>query len=177
MAESSVSSARGVIPLLRWIVLAAGLAVALTALLQIEGHRPDGVDVTRGLVGTTPITEWRQDNAIATVIVAHGFAGSRQLMNAFSWTLARNGYDVLAFDFQGHGTNPTPMSGDTDSIEGTTKLLVDETVAIMDTVGPSPALLQIEGHRPDGVDVTRGLVGTTPITEWRQDNAIATVIV
>ncbi|MEM6896955.1 MAG: alpha/beta hydrolase, partial [Pseudomonadota bacterium] len=41
------------------------------------------------------------------------------------------------------GTNPTPMSGDTDSIEGTTKLLVDETVAIMDTVGPSPALL---GH-------------------------------
>lgn len=128
---------------MRSTVLVAGLLLAALSLWQIEDKRPRGLEVARGLVGTTPVTEWRQANPIAAVVVAHGFAGSRPLMNAFSWTLALNGYDVVAFDFEGHGTNPVPMSGDTDSIEGTTQRLVDETLLIMDHAGPAPALL---GH-------------------------------
>ncbi|MEM9350667.1 MAG: alpha/beta fold hydrolase, partial [Pseudomonadota bacterium] len=127
---------------MRALILITGLVLAALSVWQIETKRP-GVEVSRGEVGTTPITEWRQDGAIATVVVAHGFAGSRPLMNAFSWTLAQNGYDVVAFDFAGHGTNPVPMSGDTESIEGTTRLLVEETLEVMEYAGGTPALL---GH-------------------------------
>ena len=94
-------------------------------------------------VGNTPVTVWRRDDPIATVVVAHGFAGSRQLMNALSWTLVRNGYDVVAFDFEGHGANPVPMQGDVNEIEGVTRRLVNETVAVMNYAGDRPALL---GH-------------------------------
>ncbi|MEO1797276.1 MAG: alpha/beta hydrolase, partial [Pseudomonadota bacterium] len=96
---------------MRLAVLVLGLALALFSLWQIEGKRPSA-EVTRTTVGTTPITEWRVADPIATIVVAHGFAGSRPLMNAFSWTLAGAGYDVVAFDFEGHGTNPVPMQGD-----------------------------------------------------------------
>ncbi|MEL6551091.1 MAG: alpha/beta hydrolase [Pseudomonadota bacterium] len=127
---------------LRWVLLFVGLVLAAWALWQLEGHRPDA-EVTRGSVGTTPVTEWRVEEPIATVVVAHGFAGSRPLMNAFSWTLAGAGYNVTAFDFEGHGTNPVPMQGDVNEIEGVTARLVAETRAVMDAAGPAPALL---GH-------------------------------
>ncbi|MEM6727427.1 MAG: alpha/beta fold hydrolase [Pseudomonadota bacterium] len=128
---------------MRWAVLALGGVLAALCLYLLESSRPSVAEVTRTSVGETPITMWRQPEAIATVVVAHGFAGSRPLMTAFNWTLVRNGYDVVAFDFEGHGTNPLPMSGDTDSIEGTTRRLVDETKAIMAFAGEAPALL---GH-------------------------------
>ncbi|WP_300971742.1 alpha/beta fold hydrolase [Thiocapsa sp.] len=42
------------------------------------------------------------------VVIAHGFAGSRQMMQAYAVTLARNGYLAVTFDFPGHGRNSTP---------------------------------------------------------------------
>jgi pimeloyl-ACP methyl ester carboxylesterase len=47
-----------------------------------------------------------------TIVIAHGFAGSQQLMQPFAETLARNGYIAVTFDFLGHGRNPNPMRGD-----------------------------------------------------------------
>ena len=52
-------------------------------------------------------------------------------MSAYSLTLAQSAYSVLAFDFEGHGRNPVPMSGDVDAIEGTTQRLVDETLRVL----------------------------------------------
>ncbi|MEO0485430.1 MAG: alpha/beta fold hydrolase [Pseudomonadota bacterium] len=127
----------------RHAVLIGALALVILSLWQIEAKRPRGVEVASVSIGTTPATEWRQPGAHATVVVAHGFAGSRPLMKAYIWTLVASGYDVVAFDFEGHGLNPVPMSGDTDSIEGTTRRLVDETVRVMDYAGDAPALL---GH-------------------------------
>ncbi|MEM7373567.1 MAG: alpha/beta fold hydrolase [Bacteroidota bacterium] len=43
------------------------------------------------------------------VIIAHGFAGSKQLMLAYAYTFARAGYACLLPDFVGHGANPRPM--------------------------------------------------------------------
>lgn len=63
------------------------------------------------------------------VIVAHGFAGSRPLMEPIALTLAQAGYLVVSFDFMGHGRNPRPMTGDVTSIDGTTRLLVEEVRA------------------------------------------------
>jgi pimeloyl-ACP methyl ester carboxylesterase len=43
------------------------------------------------------------------ILVAHGFAGSKQLMFGYGYTLAHNGYGVLLLDFAGHGENAAPL--------------------------------------------------------------------
>lgn len=110
------------------------LAVAVMGLClwQLEQDRV-GVTITPlGGTGTTPATLYLQDgtDAAPVVVIAHGFAGSRQLMEPFALTLARAGYVVASFDFEGHGRNPKPMSGDVTSIDGTTRLLMEETARV-----------------------------------------------
>ncbi len=59
------------------------------------------------------------------VVVAHGFAGSQQLMLPFAVTLARNGYIAVTFDFPGHGRNPQPLLGGLADDDTRSKLLLD----------------------------------------------------
>ncbi|MBM0745296.1 alpha/beta hydrolase (plasmid) [Phormidium sp. CLA17] len=47
--------------------------------------------------------------AVPGVLVAHGFAGSKQLMLGYGHVLAHAGYAVMLWDFDGHGANPTPL--------------------------------------------------------------------
>jgi len=131
-----------------WTGLLAVLMIALSVFM-LERERA-GLSITQDRVGTTPVTVYRQPGAAGPlVVVAHGFAGSRQLMQAYALTLARAGYTVVAFDFLGHGRNPVPMSGDVTKVDGTTQLLVDQTRAVLDWgralpgVGAGEALL---GH-------------------------------
>jgi pimeloyl-ACP methyl ester carboxylesterase len=44
------------------------------------------------------------------ILIAHGFAGSKQLMFGYGYTLAHNGYGVLLLDFNGHGENAAPLA-------------------------------------------------------------------
>lgn len=46
---------------------------------------------------------------IPGVLVAHGFAGSKQLMLGYAHVLAHSGYAVMLWDFSGHGANPAPL--------------------------------------------------------------------
>ncbi len=64
------------------------------------------------------------------VVIAHGFAGSQQIMQSFALALARNGYIAVTFDFPGHGRNRAPMTGDVTQIAGTTMMLVESTARI-----------------------------------------------
>lgn len=117
----------------RPLILAAISIVAVLLGLWLLERPRQGLEITPVSVGTTPATVMRLPGAEGpVVIIAHGFAGSRQLMAAWQLTLARAGYITVAFDFEGHGRNPVPMSGDVDSIEGTTRLLVDETRRVTD---------------------------------------------
>lgn len=45
------------------------------------------------------------------VIVAHGFAGSPQLMLGYAQVLARAGYGVLLVELPGHGSSSRPLAG------------------------------------------------------------------
>lgn len=45
------------------------------------------------------------------VLVAHGFAGSKQLMLGYGQVLAHAGYAVMLWDFAGHGANAAPLGG------------------------------------------------------------------
>ena len=87
------------------------LAIALGA-WQLERMR-DGLVVERHRAGPIPVTLFRPATAESSpiVVIAHGFAGSQQLMQPFAITLARNGYLALTFDFPGHGGNPVPLQG------------------------------------------------------------------
>ncbi|WP_315782796.1 serine aminopeptidase domain-containing protein [Bradyrhizobium sp. SZCCHNR2011] len=111
----------------------SGLALCIAGLWRLEAAR-DGVTITQLQAGTTPITVYRREGPTASpvVVIAHGFAGSRQFMEAYALTLAHAGYLAVSFDFEGHGRNPTPMSGDVTRVDGTTRKLMAEIGRVTD---------------------------------------------
>lgn len=118
--------ARAFLP--RLLAALAGLLLCGAGVWHLEGAR-SGLTIEPLAVGTTPATVYRRADVAAApvVVIAHGFAGSRQLMEAYALTLAKAGYVAVSFDFEGHGRNPVPMSGDVTQISGTTQLLMRET--------------------------------------------------
>jgi hypothetical protein len=114
------------------------IVVAVTALIMIaialfELHSAsDGLSITRTLVGETPVTIFRPRTIAPApvIVIAHGFAGSQQLMQPFAETLARNGYIAVTFDFRGHGRNPAPMRGDVSEGNTITTELLEELTEV-----------------------------------------------
>ncbi|MCA3150853.1 MAG: alpha/beta hydrolase, partial [Rhodocyclaceae bacterium] len=101
------------------LVALAALLLAGQSLRTLESARR-GLEVTRSHVDAIPVTVFRpaggrpaDDRAVArpVVVIAHGFAGSQQLMQAFATTTARNGMIAVTFDFPGHGRHPQPLPG------------------------------------------------------------------
>jgi pimeloyl-ACP methyl ester carboxylesterase len=72
-----------------------------------------GLAVTPLPVTGVPALVYRpaQGGAAPVVVIAHGFAGSQQMMQPFATTLAQAGYVAVTFDFPGHGRNPAPLAG------------------------------------------------------------------
>lgn len=96
----------------RLIVAAAAFAAIAVAFWNLHGASA-GLTITTADVGAIPVTVFRPASSerAPVVVIAHGFAGSQQLMQQFATTLARNGYVAVTFDFPGHGRNPTPFAG------------------------------------------------------------------
>ncbi len=116
----------------RALIFCVALACIALSLVRLEGAR-SGIDISQMSAGTTPVRAYAMPGAEGpVVIVAHGFAGSLQLMEAYALSIAYAGYRVFSFDFEGHGRNPVPMSGDVNAIEGTTQRLIDETQRVTD---------------------------------------------
>ena len=112
----------------RTLLALVAILFAGVAAWQLEADRR-GLEIEPlAIPGGTPATLYRRDDlqSAPVVAIAHGFAGSRQLMESFALTLARAGYLVVSWDLLGHGRNPMPMSGDVTTIDGTTRLLMDE---------------------------------------------------
>ncbi len=91
-----------------------------------------GLEYEQLRLASSPVTVWRsaETGTGPLVVVAHGFGGSRQMMQSLAITLARAGFVVAAFDFYGHGRHPEPMDRDITSLDGATAQLVDQTVAV-----------------------------------------------
>ena len=127
-------------------LLAAVLIVV--SILRLEQDRA-GLAIVDFDLGATPVTQYQLPDATGPiVIVAHGFAGSRQIMQSYSLALAQAGYRVLAFDFAGHGRNAVAMSGDVTSVDGTTALLVGQTRRVIAAARAmaNPDHIAILGH-------------------------------
>jgi pimeloyl-ACP methyl ester carboxylesterase len=134
----------------RWNLLLALLAVLAigTARWQLQVAERD-VMITSTRIGSTPATLYRPVKAGATpvVVIAHGFAGSQQLMQSFALTCARNGYLAVTFDFPGHGRNPAPLTGSITELDGATRTLL---AALTDVAafarGQGDGRLAVLGH-------------------------------
>ena len=96
-----------------------------------------------------PATVFRPASGPAgpAVVIAHGFAGSQQLMRSFATTLARNGYVAVTFDFAGHARNPAPLTGSIIDADGATRTLLAETAQIAGFARPlGDGRLAVLGH-------------------------------
>lgn len=125
--------------------LIVALIAVVGSLFVLESAR-SGVSVSGFSVGDTPVTRYESPGADGPVIViAHGFAGSSEMMQGYALPLARAGYQVFVFDFLGHGRHSVPMSGDVTSPDGATRLLVEQTEAVIDAVG-SGGPVSLIGH-------------------------------
>ncbi|MBX2854714.1 MAG: alpha/beta hydrolase, partial [Rhodobacteraceae bacterium] len=103
-------------------------------------------------IGATPATIFMDEHASAEapiVIIAHGFAGSQQLMRPLALSLAKRGYRAFTFDFLGHGRHPHPLMGDITKETGATVALMDQIAEIIAyaraTGGPAPRIALV-GH-------------------------------
>ncbi|MDP3254940.1 MAG: alpha/beta hydrolase [Bosea sp. (in: a-proteobacteria)] len=139
-------------PAKAWVRLTiAGLAIVAigVALVQLQDARR-GVTIEAMTAEGTPMTVFRpvQSGAPAPVVViAHGFAGSQQLMQPFAVTLARAGYVAVTFDFAGHGANPVPLTGSISREDGATRRLVQESGHVVDRAkGLGDGRLALLGH-------------------------------
>lgn len=118
-------------------------------LLLLEQPRTGLVQVPLDIDGTPASVMQIPGVTGPAVVIAHGFAGSRQLMHPVQLTLARAGYITVSYDLEGHGRNPQPMRGDVEDIEGTTRFLVDELLEVTDAALELPGVdgrLALVGH-------------------------------
>lgn len=77
-----------------------GVAVARSGLVVRSLNR-DGVP----LLYVAP----QNTEKVPGVLVAHGYAGSKQLMLGYAQVLAHSGYAVMLWDFSGHAANAAPL--------------------------------------------------------------------
>ena len=135
----------------------AALLLAGQSLRTLESAS-QGLEVTRGHVDAIPVTVFRpagaavadgRDRARPVVVIAHGFAGSQQLMQAFATTAARNGMIAVTCDFPGHGRHPQPLPGSLQQHEALLAALlgaVDRVVGFARTLPGVDGRVALLGH-------------------------------
>lgn len=135
----------------------ACVALILLSTYQI-GVQNRGIAREQISVGGTPVEIFRPSGGESepAVVVAHGFSGSRQIMYAFGYTLAHNGYLAALLDFPGHGRNLEPMDSgghmrDVSQLTDTLDGVVDYVRTRDDVISDQVALL---GHSMGTAAVT-----------------------
>jgi pimeloyl-ACP methyl ester carboxylesterase len=98
-----------------WTASGIGLALVLIAVWQLVGAAR-GLEITHTRADGFPLTRIAPAEGTADarplVLIGHGFAGSTVLMRGFGLALAHAGYEVVLWDFDGHGANPQPAPFD-----------------------------------------------------------------
>jgi dienelactone hydrolase len=84
-------------------IAAAGLILLSWQRVLAAGHGLVSRDVSAESGAPLRFLAPEGASGIPGVVVAHGFAGSSQLMTGYAYALARAGYGVVLADFDGHG--------------------------------------------------------------------------
>ncbi len=152
------------------LIGALALVAVVAGIVMLERPRA-GLETRQIEAGETPVTIMAEPGADGPlVVIAHGFAGSRQLMAAWQLTLAQAGYVTASFDFEGHGNNPVPMSGDVTAIDGTTRLLMDEMARVTD------AALAATDARPRVALVGHSMASDLVVRQGLRDDRVEAIV-
>lgn len=97
----------------RLLLLAVGIILIIAAWVMISSAQRGLIvrDVSAGGIPMRYMAPADAPAPVPGVVIAHGFAGSKQLMLGYAYTLAHAGYATVVFDFNGHGANPAPLEG------------------------------------------------------------------
>ncbi len=152
----------------RGLLLLTALLLILLAWVQVRaGER--GLVVRTFTVDDMPLRFMVAEEATAVpgILVAHGFAGSQQLMFGYGTVLAQAGYGVMLWDFDGHGANPWPLDRQGDALQRNVAAAYDLLIAQPEIDGERIALL---GH-----SMGSGAVMTAAIEQPDQYQAVVAV--
>ncbi len=130
----------------KWMVGVLGLALLAAAFWGMRSEASGIVELRVPQPGSSPLTFLLPEGAAKgtrpLVLVAHGFAGSTELMRSFAYPLVHAGYVVALWDFDGHGANPRGLSQGGDLLAG-----AEAAVAEAQRQGlAAPGKLAILGH-------------------------------
>jgi dienelactone hydrolase len=136
----------------RWVLVVLGLLLVALSLWQIGAAR-HGLEVIHFDGADPPLTVVRPEGLgreqRPLVLVGHGFAGSRQVMYGFAYTLAHAGYEVALWDFDGHAANPYPLSESAQGLGSGRTLLGNAQAALAKALAEGygdPQRVAILGH-------------------------------
>lgn len=93
------------------ISTALGGLLLATSLIGLSIGQGGGSMRTAEVDGT-PVRVYATQDHAPTIVIAHGFAGSAQIMDPLARSLMRRGFTVVSFDTLGHGANPVPLPMD-----------------------------------------------------------------
>lgn len=148
----------------RRVELALAAVAVLLALVGVRGLAAwdDGIVRESASAGGVPVEVFRTEGAPQrrpVVVVAHGFAGSKQLMYGFGPALANDGYVAVLLDFTGHGANPRPLPSQNGVGAASRAALQADLDAVVGwAVGQpwaAPGRLALVGHSMGAGAVTR----------------------
>ncbi len=107
---------------IRAILIALAAAIIVVAWIGVLSIRT-GIDQTSVTIDGIPAIFMAPQNVqnAPGVLIGHGFAGSKNLMLGYGYTMAQAGYVALLWDFAGHGANPNrmddvPLQADVDTV-------------------------------------------------------------
>lgn len=104
---------------LRWVVIGIAVLLILLSWWVVLGAQRGLTSRSLTGAGGVPLRYLAPSDAqgIPGVVIAHGFAGSKQLMLGYATVLARAGYGVMLLDFDGHGSNGGRLDRQGDALQ------------------------------------------------------------
>ncbi|MFZ5817033.1 MAG: alpha/beta hydrolase [Bacillota bacterium] len=136
------------------LLLVLMLAIVVGTQYMIAQERADVV-VSHERLSGNPVDRYA---AVGTprgvVLVAHGFAASKKLMQPWGYALARQGFDVYIFDQPGHGEHPSSLQAwsglSQNPLGANLRAMVAELIR---TGRAQPGKVALVGHSMGGVTV------------------------
>lgn len=130
------------------IVTALLLVLLFATYMRMDSYR-DSFDRREVLIaGSIPAHVYLPDVQRAPiVIVAHGFTTNKEMMQSLAYSLVRDGFAVVAFDFRGHGQNDTAF--DNNRLQEDMEQVVDFAKRM------NEKMPEAFGRRPKEVDTRR----------------------
>ena len=126
-----------------------GLVLVVVSLVGLAQARSGGSARSADVSGV-PVTVYSTSDSAPTVVIAHGFAGSAQIMDPLARALMHSGFTVVTYDTDGHGHNPLPLAIENsprwvsaDALQTTLGKVVDWT---RNQPEVDPARLALLGH-------------------------------